>query len=424
MRIPLIDHYIDLVKDNRDFRYLWFSQVISMLGDWFNLIASASLVADLSGSKGLAIGGLFIARLLPPFVLGPVAGVLADRFDRRKILIISDLLRAGVVLGFLFVRSERDIWLIYVLTLLQLSISAFFEPARSAVLPGLVHRRDLITANALSGATWSSMLALGAATGGLITALLGVTSAFIIDAATYLVSAYLITRIAFPSKIMEGEATTSTEAGWQSFIEGLNYLRERPEVLAITLLKASSAIAFGAIEIVQVSFAEEFFPLAGNSSATLGLIYFVVGLGTGLGPIVAQHFSKDRLWPMYYAILIAYGVMFLGCLLLGWAPTLTIVLMGTFIRTVGTGINWVYSSSLIQMSVPDNFLGRIFAFDLAMTTLAASASTFWGGWAKDTLAYTAHQISLSMAGVCFIAGVIWMLYLITYARKHTPSQLL
>ncbi|MCB0209810.1 MAG: MFS transporter, partial [Anaerolineae bacterium] len=419
---PLIDHFINLVKDNRDFRYLWFSQVISLLGDWFNLIASASLVADLSGSGGLAIGGLFLARLLPPFVLGPIAGVLADRFDRRKILIISDLLRAGVVLGFLFIRSESDIWLIYVLTTLQLSISSFFEPARSAVLPGLVTRRDLITANALSGATWSSMLALGAATGGLVTALFGITSAFIIDAATYLISAYLITRIAFPAKIGEDEATASTAAGWQDFIEGITYLRQQPEILAITLLKASSAIAFGAIEIIQVAFAEDYFPLAGNSSATLGLIYFVVGLGTGLGPIVAQRFSKDSVWPMYYAILIAYGAMGIGCLLLGWAPTLAIVLVATFIRTIGTGINWVYSSSLIQMRVPDKFLGRIFAFDLAMTTLAASASTFWGGWAKDTLGYTVHRISFVLAGICLVMGASWALYLVTYARKRYPLQ--
>ena len=423
MRIPLIDRYIDLVKDNRDFRYLWFSQIISLLGDWFNLIASASLIASLSGS-GLAIGGLFIARLLPPFVLGPVAGVLADRFDRRKILIISDILRTVVVLGFLLVRSENDIWLIYVLTTLQLSISAFFEPTRSAVLPGLVTRQDLITANALSGATWSTMLALGAAAGGAATALLGTTSAFIIDAATYLLSAYLITWINFPPQIDQQETTAANVAGWQTFIEGLQYLWQRPAILTITCLKASSAIAFGAIEIVQVSFAEEIFPLWGNSSATLGFIYFVVGLGTGLGPIVAQHFSKDRLWPMYWAILIGYGAMVIGYLLLGWAPTLSLVLLGTFIRTVGTGINWVYSSSLIQMSVPNHFLGRIFAFDLALTTLAASASTLWAGWAKDTLAFTAYDISLTMAGVCLVMAASWTLYLITYARTQHPTQLL
>ena len=137
MRIPLVDSYITLVRHNRNYRLLWLSEVVSLTGDWFTLIASASLVAHLSGS-GLAIGGLFLARLLPPFVLGPLAGIIADRFDRRKILIASDLLRALVVLNFLFIRSEQDVWLLYVVTIVQLSISAFFEPTRAALIPSLV----------------------------------------------------------------------------------------------------------------------------------------------------------------------------------------------------------------------------------------------------------------------------------------------
>ncbi len=109
MNIFLNNSYVNLVRENRDFRYLWFSQIISLMGDWFNLIASATLVANLS-SSGLAIGGLFLARLLPPFLLGPVVGVVADRFDRRKILIISDVLRSVVVLNFLFIKNEQDVW--------------------------------------------------------------------------------------------------------------------------------------------------------------------------------------------------------------------------------------------------------------------------------------------------------------------------
>lgn len=419
MRIPLIDKYITLVRLNRDFRYLWFSQVISLLGDWFNLIASAKLIEELSGS-GLAFSGLFLARLLPPFVLGPVAGVLADRFDRRRIMIVSDLLRCLVVLGFLFVRTEQDIWLIYVLTTLQLSIGAFFEPTRSAVLPGLVSRQDVITANTLSGATWSSMLALGAAAGGAVTTLLGTTTAFMIDAATYLISAYLITRIAFPA-IIEWEAPTATRTkGWQTFVDGLQFLWQRPATLVVTFLKASSAITYGSIDIVQVSFAS-IFPIWGNEAATLGLIYFVIGLGTGVGPILAQRFTKERLWPMYWAILVAYGLMVAGYLLIGWGPLLAMILVGTFVRTIGTGINWVYSSSILQMSVPDNFLGRVFAFDLAMTTLAASTSTLWAGWVKDVLALTPNQISLVMAGVSLVIGFGWLIYLSSYAKKSQPS---
>ncbi len=418
MRLPLLQSYISLVKHNHDFRRLWFSQIISQLGDWFNLIASAALVAQLSGS-GLAIGGLFIARLLPPFLLGPVVGVVADRFDRRKILITSDLLRAVIVLGFLLVRTPQNVWLLYVLTVLQLSISAFFEPTRAAILPGIVDYRNLVTANALASVTWSTMLALGAALGGLATAALGITSAFVIDSATFLLSAWFITRLSDRASLIDtGDQPAS--AGWGMFVDGLRYLWDRPGTLMVALLKASSALAFGGIEIVQVTFAEQIFPLGRDASATLGLIYLAVGLGTGLGPVVARRITGDEKSPMYWAIFVGYLAMLAGYLLLGWGASLPIVLLATFIRTIGTGINWVYASSLLQLTVPPSYLGRVFAFDMAMMTLASATSTLWAGWASDNLGWSPHQIALTMGLVSAVTAVIWLVHTV-YHLKSQPA---
>jgi Na+/melibiose symporter-like transporter len=417
MSLSFLDEYISLVRNNRDFRHLWFSQMVSLMGDWFNLIASAALVAKLSGA-GLAIGGLFLARLLPPFILGPMVGVVADRFDRKKILILSDLLRTVVVLGFLLVRSEQDIWLLYTLTVLQLSISAFFEPTRAAVLPSLVEYKDLITANALSGITWSTMLAFGAALGGLATATLGITAAFLLDAATFLVSAWFLTQVHIP--VETGTSGAVGDSGWHTFVDGLRYLWHRPPILIIALLKASSSAAFGGIEIVQVTFAESWFRIGDDASATLGLIFLVVGLGTGLGPVLARRVTGDTPQPMYWAILAAYIMMMAGYGLLGVAGTLGIVLSATFIRTFGTGINWVYASSLLQMVVPRHYLGRVFAFDLAMMTLASSASTLWAGWATDELGWGPHQISLALGTVSLITAMLWVLFMLFYYQ--TPLQ--
>jgi Na+/melibiose symporter-like transporter len=417
MRIPLIDSYVILVRQNRDYRYLWLSQVVSLMGDWFTLIASASLVANLSGS-GLAIGGLFLARLLPPFVLGPLAGVVADRFDRRKILIASDLLRAVVVLNFLFVRTAQEIWLLYVLTILQLSISAFFEPTRAALMPSIVVRKDLITANALDGTTWSTMLALGAALGGLATAIFGISAAFLIDAATFLVSAWFVSRITRPMAEPETELSGEVETSWGGFVAGVRYLWQRPSVLVIALIKASSSLAFGGIAVVEVTFAKEVFPIGDDGSGTLGLIYLTIGLGTGLGPLVARRITGDNPLAMQWAILFTYIAMVIGYTMQGWAFTLAILLVATFIRTVGTGINWVYSSSLLQMIVPGNYLGRVFAFDLAMMTLASSTSTLWVGWAKDNLGLSSHQLALSLGSVPAVMTVGWMIYLTWRLRRR------
>jgi Na+/melibiose symporter-like transporter len=398
--------------------------MISQTGDWFNLIASAALVANLSGS-GLAIGGLFLARLLPPFVLGPLVGVVADRFDRRKILILSDLLRTVVVLNFLFVRTAQDVWLLYVLTILQLSISAFFEPTRSALMPSLVARKDLITANALDGTTWSTMLAVGAALGGLATALFGITAAFLIDAASFVLSAWFISQVRSIPVEDNPESGGEPDAGWQAFVGGLRYLRQHPTVLVIALLKASKALAFGGMAVVEVTFAKEIFPIGADGSGTLGLIYFATGLGTGLAPLVARRITGDNPIAMYWTILLCYISMVIGYTMIGWTTTLPFLLIATFIRTSGSGASWVYSSSLLQMTVPGKYLGRVFAFDLAMMTLSASVSTLWVGWAKDSLALSPQQIALMLAGVPVVMAAGWAIFLavqLKQQRTSTPRQ--
>ncbi|MCA9835560.1 MAG: MFS transporter, partial [Trueperaceae bacterium] len=157
--------YVQLIRSNANFRNLWLGQVVSLLGDWFNLIASATLIATLSKS-GLAVSSLFVVRMLAPFLVSSIAGVVADRFNRKYILIITDITRAITLLGFLFVRDVGDLWLLYALTAVQFSISGFFTPTRTAILPDLVADNEVGTANAISASTWSVMLSLGAAIGG------------------------------------------------------------------------------------------------------------------------------------------------------------------------------------------------------------------------------------------------------------------
>src|SRR5258708_34059404 len=141
-----------------------------------------------------------VARFLPSVVMGPLSGVVADRFSRRLIMIAADLLRAVVVLGFLFIRRPDQMWLVYVLTVLQLAFSAFFEPAKTAVIPSIVSDRELVSANAIASVTWSAMLTLGAAMGGLVTGWFGTDVAFILDALTYLLSAALIASVRLPKR--------------------------------------------------------------------------------------------------------------------------------------------------------------------------------------------------------------------------------
>ena len=280
------NQYWRLVRDNANFRNLWFGQIVSLLGDWFNLIASATLIAVLTGS-GAAVGGLFVVRMIAPFVVSPFAGVLADRMNRKHLLIATDLVRGVVVLGFFLVREPGDVWLLYALTAVQLGISGFFFPTRNALLPDLVDRADLGAANALSSATWSVMLALGTALGGFVAGGFGVAVAFAVDALTFFVSALILVRIVYtpPARVADqDQKAREFENPLGQYIQGLRYLRGHRDVMVYAVQKALvSLLVWGSFQVLQVTIAEQVFVIGEGGGIGLGFIFAVSGIGTGLG---------------------------------------------------------------------------------------------------------------------------------------------
>src|ERR1041385_8639921 len=231
--LPTQVGYIDLLRRNRSFRQLWLGQVVSQMGDWFDTIALYTIILKLTGS-GRDVGLLLVARFVPSFLFGPIAGVIADRFSRQRIMIVSDVLRAVVVLGFLFVRRPDQLWIIYVLTVFQLGLSTFFEPAKTAAIPSIVEDRELVAANAISSVTWSAMLTLGAAMGGFITSSFGTNAAFILDAMSYVLSAALIASIRLPKRPKRERQKVSVGRllGITETVDGIKYVKDRPRVLA------------------------------------------------------------------------------------------------------------------------------------------------------------------------------------------------
>ena len=202
---------------------------------------------------------------------------------------------------------------------------------------------------------------------------------------------------------------------------GVRYLWQRPRVLVIALVKASSSLAFGGIAVVEVAFAEELFPIGDGGSITLGLIYLVIGLGTGLGPVAVRKVTGDNPKALQWAIWASYIAMLIGYFMEGWAFSLTVLLVATFIRTIGTGVNWVFASSLLQMIVPSHYLGRVFAFDLAMMTLASSVSTLWVGWAKDNLGWGPRQLAMSLGVVPLVMTGLWLIFMAWQIRQQRAA---
>lgn len=408
------------MRGNPDFRWLWFGQIVSLFGDWFNLIASAALISSLTQS-GLAVGGLFVVRMLAPFLISPFAGVAADRYNRKWILILADLSRAMVVLGFLYVRTAEQVWLLYVLTAIQLAISGFFFPARNAILPDIVNRSELGAANALSSATWSVMLALGAALGGIVAGEWGIYPAFVIDALTFVVSALLIWRVTYlPSRVLEN-ASRSLRSGLTQYIDGLRYLIQNRDILIIALQKAAVALfANGAFQVIQVTLAEQVFVIGEGGGTSLGLMYAAAGIGTGIGPIVARRFTGDESRSLRMALAWSYGLGILGLAITAPLASFGVVLLGTLIRTVGGGINWVFSTQLLLQLLPDRVRGRVFSTEFALFTLANAVGAAAGGWALDSTGLGIPGLLWISAALTLIPGLIWVLW-VSYGKLAVPQ---
>jgi len=399
--------YIELLRNNRAFRQLWLGQVVSQMGDWFNTIALYTMILNLTGS-GRDVGLLLVARFLPSFVFGPLSGVLADRFSRRSIMIVSDLLRAVVVLGFLLVRRADQLWIIYVLTVLQLGFSTFFEPAKTAVIPSIVSDRELVAANAISSVTWSVMLTLGAAVGGLITGLMGTEVAFVLDSLTYLLSAALIASVRFPKRPEreKGKLTVGSALGFTQTIDGARYVKHRPRVLALLLVKPAWGLGGGILTLLAV-FGERIFPVGTSAATGIGVLFAARGIGTAVGPIVARRVAGEGKKRMLNAIGISFLIGGLGYIAFGSTPSFIVALIVLGLAHTGGSILWVFSTVLLQRDVEDGFRGRVFAAELALLTLTMAASNYITGELLDRFNLSPRLVTVGIGILFLIPGFVW-----------------
>ena len=401
--------YIDLLRRNRSFRQLWLGQVVSQMGDWFDTIALYTIILNLTGS-GRDVGLLLVARFVPSFLFGPLSGVVADRFSRQRIMIVTDVLRALVVLGFLFVRRADQLWIIYVLTVFQLGLSTFFEPAKTAAIPSIVEDRELVAANAISSVTWSAMLTLGAAIGGVITGWFGTDVAFILDAATYLLSAALIAsiRVQKRRKRERQKLTVGRALGITETIDGIRYVKDRPRVLALLLVKPAWGLGGGILTLLAV-FGERIFPVGKSAATGIGVLFAARGIGTAVGPIVARRMAGEVDTRMQTWIGIAFLIGGAFYAAFGSATGFVFALVVLGIAHCGGSILWVFSTVLLQRSVDDNFRGRVFAAELALVTLTMAVSNYTTGELLDRFGISPRLVTIGIGIFFVMPGLAWFL---------------
>ena len=407
--------YLRLLRQNRNYRVFWLSGAISQAGDWFNYIALFVLLTRLTGS-GEAVSWYLIAKFIPTTLLGPVAGVVADRFHRKIILVACDLLRVVVVLSYLFVRTADQVWLVFVLALVQESLWSFWHPARQAVLPDICARDEISVANGISGASWSMMLALGAAAGGFVTAAFGWRTAIVIDAATFVVSALVMLRVVVPHQLKKKAATFSLAriTGLHDLVEGVRYVAANRDVAALLMVKSGWAMSGGILVMLTV-FGEQVFATNGSGGLS-GVLYSMRGLGAAVGPILAWRLWGDSLPAMRRAIGAAFFISSVAYICFSQAPTLVVASLFVFLGHIGGSIQWVFSTTLLHRIVDQRFRGRVFAAEMGFLTLVLSLSTWITGVALDA-GCNPRTIVLALAFLFLLPGLSWLYYLSRMAGR-------
>ena len=406
--------YIRLIRSNRDFARLWAAQLVSLLGDWFSTIVISALIVSFTegtGYQGIAVSAFLIARMIPPLLMRPLAGVLADRFDRKRLMIASDLLRALAVSGLLFTTQSPDyLPLVYVFVILQFLVSSVFEPARNAIMPSILYRHQLVVGNTLSSITWSAMLAVGAITGGLVAEAFGTQIALVIDALTFVLSALLVMTVVVPAQPRSeiGQPPRkSIDKSQRTFVDGLRFLLRHPGTAAALFVKSGQSVTSS--DTLLIIYGTQVFVVGDQGVASMAILWAAFGVGAVVGPLLTNRFSDDSVRVLRRLIGVGFALIVLGWLLWGIAPSLEWLTLAVVVRAMGGSVNWTYSSVIIQQIVPDDYLGRMFSLDFAGYELVQSVSIIVFGLAIDAAGGdNIAQIVTASALVAILPMMAWL----------------
>jgi len=358
--------YVALLRRRPDFRRLWAAELVSMVGDWFSIVAVSIVSLASPGGGVLSLATALAAHLLPQAFAAPFGGWLADRLDKRSVLIGSSLLEGGLTVGMAIAAARGEVFVMQVLLCARSMASSAREPATGSALPRLVERGELAAANGLSAFTWSVAFAVGMSLGGLATAL-GAEVALAIDALTFFVAVMILRHLPALPRVswdLDGERVprfapladilSAARAAW------------RPSLRRSIFAQAPIAFASGCAWL-SLNLAGHVLPIAFGAATTVGLLQAVRGVGTGVGPLlVSSRFAGGR------AADVAALAVVASSLLLSWAPSIALVTAAAFLWGAGSGALWVIVMTEIQERAPEESRGRMIALSGLTFTVTMS----------------------------------------------------
>jgi len=431
--------YRQLLRENADFRRLWTGQVVSEIGDWFNNIAVLALTIQLAGRgrEGQAVAFYAIARHLPLFVFGPIAGVVVDRVDRRRVMIVADWSRAVLALGFLLANVWGKLPFIYLVGASLFAVSAFFNAAKRASIPNLVQGTNaLLNANSLSASTTAATIAVGSALGGLLSTFAGRNPVFILNSITFLISAEMIRRIrtvsnrqlAVGSENLDEERellkvksrgrrlslTTNRQlptAYWSDFREGLRYVRSKDVLAAVFIVAAGWGLGNGVARALYSVFGARLGVMAVEGIVArptdfgISVLFIAMGLGGVLGAPIARRSNSAAGESL--GTRMGRSLLFDGCglVLFSFMPHLWGASLVLIAREINFAIWWTAQQTLIMTRTEDRFAGRVFASYETLTTLMMVGAMLIAGAAADR--FGIRPVAATGGAVIALSGLMW-----------------
>jgi MFS family permease len=377
----MISEFVTLLRRNANYRNTWMGQVVSEIGDHFNNIAVFSLAMQATGS-GLVISGIMISRAVPVILAGPVAGVLLDRMDRKRVMIASDLIRFVVAIGFIITIHYPFPWLMYLLSAMLMFASPFFTSGRTAILPTIASREELHTANSLTQTTQWTTLTIGTMAAGLAAGYLGYHWAFVINSISFLFSAWAISRLRLPSGSFTAQRQALTEnrviRPWHEYVEGLRYMKSSPLIMGIALVHVGWATGGGAAQILFTLFGEQVF---NRGPAGIGIIWSFAGIGLLAGGALGHSLGKRLTFSAYkLTISICYVVHGGAYVFFSQMESFAWALFFIALSRAGVAVSSVLNFFHLLRNVPDEFRGRAFS-------------------TMETVTWSTMMLSMGLAGV-------------------------
>ncbi|MHB8215441.1 MAG: MFS transporter [Candidatus Sulfotelmatobacter sp.] len=408
-----LSSYLRLVRGNRNFRRLWLAQIVSEIGDWFYTLSIYTLLLQLTGHAS-SVALALVLQVLPQTFVGPMAGVVNDRLRRKHVMIAADLVRFAVVLAMLLVRSRSTVWLVYPLLLAETIMAAFFEPARSSVIPNIAAKGEVLIANTLSSATWSVNLLIGASVGGVVAAFFGRDAVFVLNALSFLASAMLIAGMHFAEPHAESAAPLRPRdlVDFSPVLEGIRYVRNHRTLLPTVFAKAGELMIGPSWVIFTVMGAHEFAVHWRNVDAArgamLGMSILLGGRGLGAlaGPLVSARWAGRSDYRLQLGILFGYLTIAVGYGTLGFSRTVWMAAACAMLAHMGGSTVWVFSTTLLQLHTDDRFRGRVFSADLGFSMLTIATGAFLCGRLLDAGVAT-RTVATWTGLVMLIPAAVW-----------------